>query len=146
MALIKREPFGEIDRLFDEDFLLPSLPKMSWDLAVDVYRKGGNVIVEMSLPGIDPEKIDISVEDNYLKVSGSREEKKQTKKENYYRKEIRRGSFERVVRLPVAVKEEKAKAEYKDGILKVIIPEKEKAVKAGKVKVEVAIKSKKKRE
>ncbi len=137
LPITKWEPFKEIERFFDEDFW-PSLPKISWDLATDVYRKGGKVFVEINLPGVDPNKIDISIEDNYLKVKGSREEKKETKKGDYYRKEIKRGSFERVVLLPVEVKKDKAKAEYKGGVLKVVIPEKSpKMGKTKKVKVEV---------
>src|SRR3989338_1941118 len=126
-------PFGE--RFFDEDFPVVTLPKLGWDLAVDVYEKDGNVIAEMNLPGIDPDKIDISVEDDYLRVSGSREEKKETKEEEYYSKEIKRGSFERTVKLSHAVKKDKADATYKDGVLKITIPKDEK--KEGTVKVKV---------
>lgn len=143
MALIKWEPFGDLERFFDEDFLLPSLPKMSWDLAIDIYRKDGNVIAEMNVPGVDPKKINITVENNYLKVSGSREEKKETKEKDYYQKEISRGSFERIARLPVAVEEKKAKAEYEDGVLKITIPEKEKKP-TKKENVKVVVKKKKK--
>ncbi len=133
MALIKWEPFGDIDRFF-EDF--PAFPKLGWDLAVDVYEKDNNIVTKMNLPGIDSEKIDISVEDNYLRVSGSREESKEEKKKHYYSKEIKRGSFERVVRLPDAVQRDKVNAEYKNGELTITLP-KVVATKAGKVKVRV---------
>lgn len=134
MALIKWEPFsGDIDRFF-EDF--PTFPKPNFDLAVDVYEKGNDVIAEMNLPGIDPDKINISVEDNYLRISGSREESKEEKKKHYYSKEIRRGSFERIVRLPDAVQKNKVKAECRNGELVITLP-KVAAAKAGKVKVRV---------
>lgn len=129
MALIKWEPLRDIERLFDEEFsLLPSfsnLSKIGWDLAADVYEENGKVVAEMNLPGIDPDKVDISVEDGYLKVSGSREQEKETKGKNYYSKEIKRGSFERAVKLPSSVKSEKAEAEYKDGVLRVLLPKQE---------------------
>ena len=131
--LISWKPFGE--RFLERDFPVSTLPKFGWDLAVDVYEKNENVIAEMNLPGIDPEKIDISIEDDYLTVSGSREEKKETKEEDYYSKEIKRGSFERAVKLSYAVKKDKADASYKDGVLKITIPKDEK--KEGTVKIKV---------
>lgn len=134
--LLRWKPFRDIDRFFDEDLPTLSVPKFGWDLAADVYEKDGNVIAEMHLPGIDPEKIDISVEENYLKISGSREEKKETEEKDYYSKEIRCGSFERTVRLPHAVKKDKADASYKDGVLKITIP-KDDEKKGGTVKVKV---------
>lgn len=135
MPIIKWEPFGELDRMF-EDFPSVALPKMGWDMAVDVFEEKGNVVAEMNLPGIDPEKINVSVENEYLRISGSREEEKETKEKHYYSKEIRRGSFERVVRLPQDVIKEKVEADYKNGVLRVTFP---KAVGAptGKVKVKV---------
>jgi HSP20 family protein len=135
MAIVKWEPFGEIDRFFD-DFPAAGFGKMGWDMAVDLYEDGNNVIADMSVPGIDPEKVEVTVEGNYLRVVGHREEEKETKNKQFYSKEIRRGSFERAVRLPSPVNEVEVKAEYKDGVLKVIMP-KLGDKKAGKVKVVV---------
>ena len=122
MALIKWEPFGELEKFFDEDFFAPVFQKVSSDLAVDVYEKDNNIVAEMQIPGVDPKEINISIENNLLRVSGSRKEEKEEKKKNYYRKEIRKGAFERIVRLPAEVEEGKAEAEYKDGVLKIIVP------------------------
>ena len=139
MALIRWEPFRDIDQFFGEDFFTPlrSLSKIGWDLAADVSEKNGNILVEMNLPGIDADKLDISVKDNYLCISGSREEEKETKDKNFYSKEIKRGSFERSVRLPSAVKKDAAEATYKDGVLQVSIP------KADTQKSEIKVKVKK---
>jgi len=133
MSLIKWEPFGDIDKFFEE---FSSLFSRRGDFAVDVYEKKNDVIVEMSLPGVDPEKIDVSVEDNHLRVVASREEEKEEKDKYYYAKEIRRGSFERVVPLPESVQKDKVKAEYENGVLKVVLPKAAKK-KASKVKVKV---------
>lgn len=136
MSLIRWEPFRSLDRMFDEDFpAMPSL-KVGWDLAVDLFEEGDNLVAKMQLPGVDPKKIDVSVEDDYLKVSGSREEEKEEKKKNYYSKEIRRGSFERMVRLPKAVVADKVTADYKEGVLVVTLPKKAEA-KGGNVRVRV---------
>lgn len=135
MQFIKWEPLKEIDRFFDDRFLQPfsALPKLGFDLAVDVYEEKNNVIAKMSLPGIKPEEINISIEDDTLSISGKREEEKEVDKKDYYSKEIRRGSFTRSVNLPKLVNAEKAEARYEHGELIVTMPAvasiKEKAVK-----------------
>ena len=136
MAIIKWDPF-DTEKWFDEEFGLNLKElKLGWDLAVDVYEEKGNVIAEMNVPGIDPEKIEISIEDDYLKVCGKREEKKEKKEKDYYHKEIRKGSFSRMIHLPHAVEAKGTTAECKGGVLKVIMPKK-KITKEGKVKIKV---------
>jgi len=71
-----------------------------------------------------------------LKVSGKMEEKKEEKEKGYWRKEIRKGSFERMVRLPVAVKESAVEASYENGVLKITMPKAE-AKPSSKVKIRV---------
>ena len=94
MVLVKWEPFKDIERFFEEDFM-PLLPtvKVGWDLAIDIYEEKGNVIVEMNLPGIDSDKLEITVHDEYLRIAGSREGEKETRDKNYFCKEIKRGAL-----------------------------------------------------
>ncbi len=137
MAIMKWDPFREIDRIFEEPFALtPIKTDISMDLSVDVYEEKGNIIAEMNIAGMKPEDIDITVGDNYLRVTGNREEKKEEKEKNYYYKEIRRGSFQRSVSLPAKVKEDEAKASYEDGVLKITIPKEEKEKERKKVRIE----------
>jgi len=126
MAIIKWSPFGEIDRFFDESFFPGAFDKIV--PAIDVYQTEKEVIVESSIPGIDPEKIDISIEGDILTLKGKTEDKQEIKRENYYRKEISKGEFQRSVVLPVSVKGEETKAEFKNGMLKVVISKEEKAM------------------
>ncbi len=137
MAHVRRwEPFGaELDRWFGGGGP-PSFLRFGADLATDVYEEDDTVVVEMHAPDIDPSEIDVSIEGDYLRVSGSREESDEEEKRDYYRKEIRRGSFERIIPLPQAVDRDKASAEYENGCLVVMLP-KAVGVEAGKVKVEV---------
>lgn len=100
------------------------------DLATDVYEDNGNVIVEMHTPGIDIKHITIEVHDNFLRVAGHREEKKEINKKNFYRKEIHYGDFERVITLPADVKEDEARAESSNGLLTITLPKR--TVKNGK--------------
>lgn len=136
MAIIKWDPFRELDRFFEEDVFAPVFAKITSDLAVDVYEEDNNIVAEMQIPGVEPKNLNVEIEDNYLKVSGSREEEKEEKKKSYYRKEIKKGAFERVILLPSEVVGDKAEAEYKDGVLKIKIP-KAKEAKVKKVSVKV---------
>jgi len=90
--------------------------------AVDMYEDKENVIVETQLAGIDPEKIDISIENDVLCIKGEGEKKTEVEEKNYYRKEIRRGSFYRSIPLPTRVLGDKASAIAEEGILKIFIP------------------------
>ncbi|MCB9810643.1 MAG: Hsp20/alpha crystallin family protein [Candidatus Nomurabacteria bacterium] len=138
MSLIKWEPFDEFDRLLRDVHPLTSARgnQVGFDMAVDVYEDGNDIVAEMNVPGLKAEDIDVEVEDNYLRIAGRREEMQEKKEKNHYAKEIRRGSFERVVQLPDSVEQEKVGAEYKDGVLKVIMPKREKTPDK-KVKVQV---------
>lgn len=121
MSLIKWEPLNELDRLFDDRFFMP-LMKPSIDLSVDMYEEDGAIVAKMSLPEIDLKDIDVTIEDNILKISGKREEEEEIEKKDYYSKEIRRGSFSRSMRLPKEVEGSKARASYKDGMLTISVP------------------------
>lgn len=130
-GLITWDPFRELSRGWDEDLMGANFVP-----SADVYQDKDNVIVEMDIPGIDADKLDISVENDVLTVSGSKEEKNEVKREDYYRKEIRSGSFARSVILPMIVKSNEANAEFKKGILKITLPKAEE-VKPKKIAVKV---------
>lgn len=134
MPIIPRHPFWDLERFFESsEFPSMKTPK------VDVYDTEKEVTTEVELPGIDPEDIEVEVEKDRVKIKAEKEEKEEEKKKGYYRKEISRGYYQRVVPLPVQVKEDQAQAVYEDGILKVTAPkaEPEQEEKEGKkVKVE----------
>lgn len=128
MSIIKWRPmfdlnFPELDRVF-EDWPAASAGFVP---ALDVYQDNDNVFVETPLPGIDPADVNISIENDVLTIEGKSEKKSEVDEKNYYRKEIRSGSFHRAVALPAAVAGEKATAEYNAGVLKITIPKEERA-------------------
>jgi HSP20 family protein len=127
MALIPWKPFSDLERFFEDDWFLPIMSK--WEVtggpAMDVYETEKEVVAEVNIPDFDPEKIEVSVKNGFLTVSGKTEENREENKKGYWRKEIKRGSFERVVKLPVAVKEDQVDAVYKKGILKIVMPKAE---------------------
>lgn len=125
-------PFRDLDKIFDEGVW----SDVDFTPAIDVYQDKDNVIVETPLPGVDPEKVDITIENDVLTISGNSEDTKEVKREDYYRKEVRRGSFSRSVILPMSVKADMAEAHSEKGILKVTIPKAEEA-KPKKIAVKV---------
>ena len=95
--------------------------------AMDVYEENDNVVVEATLAGIKPENVSINVHDDVLTLEGKRETSSEIDEKNYYRKEVRSGSFHRAVVLPVAVQADKAQADFENGLLKIILPKQEEA-------------------
>jgi len=129
-------PFEEMERMFEEEF--PRFEEKGvFAPEMDVYETDKDVIAEVSLPGVEPKNVDVSVEDNTLTVKGSTERKVEVKKKGYYRKEISSGSFYRSISLPVPVVKEKAKAEFENGILKVTLPKAQPEKKAKKIEIKI---------
>ncbi|MFH1427464.1 MAG: Hsp20/alpha crystallin family protein [Patescibacteria group bacterium] len=115
------DPFEDMDKMFSE--LMPTMRGQGGFMpAVDIYEERNNVIVETQLAGIDPEKVDISIENDVLCIKGESEKKSEVEDKNYYRKEIRRGGFYRNIPLPAHVIGEQASASAKDGVLRISIP------------------------
>jgi HSP20 family protein len=124
MSLIKWspffEPFENIDKFFD---LHPATMQRGGLVpAIDVYDSKDAVVIETALPGVDPKHVQLSIENDVLTISGTTERKTEVDEKDYYRKEIRSGSFMRQVALPAGVQEDAAKASFKDGILKIEVP------------------------
>lgn len=115
-------PLRDLDRFFEEKW-----EGVDFVPAMDLRQEKDSVVVETTLPGIDPDKVEISVENDVLTVSGCTQEKKEIKREDYYRKEIREGSFSRSIILPMTVKADQAEASYDKGILKIMLPKAEEA-------------------
>ena len=126
MAIIKWEPFGDMDRFFYDlhPASFPTFSSAAHDLAVDLFEEKGNLVARMHIPGMNAEDIKVSVDDErYLSIRAERSEEKEEKEKHYYSKEIRHGSFERMLRLPKDVDKEKITASYEKGVLTVTLPE-----------------------
>ena len=97
----------------------------TWSPAVDIYETEGEIIVKAELPGVDRKDITLHLENNVLTLKGERKFEKETKEENYHRIERAYGGFSRAFSIPTTINEEKIRADYKDGILKIALPKKE---------------------
>lgn len=102
---------------------------------MDVYERQNEYLIRAEMPGIDKDKIDISLADGVLTISGeSKGEHEEREGERVVRQERRWGKFVRSVRVGTQIDEKNVKATYKDGVLDVILPKAE-AVKPKKISV-----------
>ena len=121
-----RSRHGGVDRFWNG---LPawdgSREPYTWAIPVDVVREGDEIVVHASLPGVDPDDIEVSVEDNLLTIKGSTKEIPETrerKEGDDLVKERRTGSFRRTLRLPKTADADKARLHYDNGVLTVSFP------------------------
>lgn len=140
MALIKWspfffEPFDSMDKMFDDmQSSMTTRGGTSIIPPVDMYETAEAVVVEMPMPGVDPDKLEISIDNGVLSIRGTSERQTEVDDKNYYRKEVRTGSIFRQVALPARVQENQAQAGFENGILKITLP---KAEERKAIKVEV---------
>lgn len=92
---------------------------------IDLYQTEKEVILKAEIPGVAKEDLNIFVDENSIRLSGETKKDQEFKDDKVYRTERAYGSFSRTIPLPVEVKSEQAKAEYRDGILSITIPKEE---------------------
>ena len=110
----------EIDRHFDDTFARDG---NSWTPAVDVKETESDIRVELELPGLKPEDVEITAENGILTVRGEKKtERKEGEDSRYHVIERTYGSFMRTFQLPQGVDEEQINAQFENGILSLHIP------------------------
>jgi len=139
MFLTKFEPFRELANMQkafndlkvanEETSISAFVPKVNTREQEFAYH------IDIDLPGIKKEDINIDVHDNVLTIYGERNLKKEVKEEDYYKVETSFGKFQRSFTLPDSVNKENISASSNDGVLEVVIPKIEKT--ANKKKIEV---------
>ena len=97
----------------------------TWSPAVDIFETDGEIVVKAELPGVERSDIALHLENNVLTLKGERKFHKETNDENYHRIERAYGGFSRAFSIPATVDEEKIKADYRDGVLRIALPKKE---------------------
>ena len=121
---------------FDDFFDFPAIRTGGFTPAIDIWQDEENIYAECPLAGVDPKNVEVSVENDILTVQGKTEQKSEVEEKEYYRKEVRFGSFHRSVALPAAVNNERVSAEFEKGVLKITLP-KEDRVKPKKIDVKI---------
>jgi HSP20 family protein len=138
------DPFSHMDEMFNRLPSMTGMPQMkSFVPAINMYETDKAVMVETPLAGVRPEDVEVSVQKGVLVLKGESKKEHEVDEKNFYRKEVRSGSFYREVALPTHVMEDKVTAEFEDGMLKITCPKAE-PVQAKKVSVKVVKKIDKK--
>jgi len=139
------EPFKELDTMFDDldktfgkffgsplrrrkksfmpDFRMPAL---------DVQDKGDHYLVEAEMPGLDKEDIEVELKDEKLTIKGETKKETKEEKEDYVRRERGYKSFYREIPVTEEMIADEANASFKNGVLSITLPKKEKEEKKGR--------------
>lgn len=134
MDRLLEEPMGEDDGSFSRQF-------NAFPLALDVMEDEEAYTVKASVPGINPDDVEITMADNVLTIKGETRAEKDVEEKQYRLRERRFGSFQRSVTLPVMVDPDKVEATSENGVLTLRLPKSE-AVKPKKISVKKMIESK----
>ena len=155
--LTRWDPFQEmlnlrrtVDRLFDNASQDHDWAQSSaWGLAVDVVENKDDFIVKASVPGINPDDLDISYVDDTLTIKGEIKSENEVKEDQYHLRERRYGTFSRSITLPTKIKGDAIDASYQNGVITLRLPKAEEvkpkriAIKVGDQKmIEGKVKSK----
>ena len=138
MSLSHFDPLANI-RAFEDAFsrmLSEPQGNRPWAPAVDIFETENELVLKADLPDVDQNDIDVRVENQTLTLSGERRFEQQDNGKGYHRIERSYGSFVRYFALPETVDTEGVRADFKNGVLTVILPKKEVA-KPRQIKVQV---------
>jgi HSP20 family protein len=130
MTLIKwhnRNPLSDmVNNFFDND-LSDFFGKRVCDPAANILENPDSFVLDIAVPGLKKDDFKINLDNSILTISVEMEDQKSEEGKNYTRKEFYYGSFSRSFTLPKTIDMDKIKADYEDGILKVMLPKKEEA-------------------
>ncbi len=133
MNLLKRNPMNQLRNFGDDldtyddfwngedSFISRFTPK------VDIEELDDEFEFHVELPGLNKKDVKINVKENVLTISGEKKNKKEDKSDNFHRMESSYGKFQRSFRLPQNVKQNDIKAEFRNGILDIVVPKAEEA-------------------
>ena len=131
MTLMKRT--SDMFPAFFDDFFRRDWPGRDMvtftQPAVNIIEKDDEYMVELAAPGMKKKDFNVELEEQVLTISYEKKEEKEDKDEEgrFAKREFNYTSFSRSFVLPKSIESEKIKGEYKDGVLKLIIPKKEEA-------------------
>ena len=146
MATVTRwDPFQDMlslreamNQLVEESFVRPATGQNGKNFvpALDLSETTEGYLVEAALPGVKPEDVEVTVENNVLTIKGETRQEVDDKQRNFHRIERRFGSFQRTIGLPTTVKADAIQASLTNGVLRLEIPKAEE-VKPRKISVNV---------
>jgi HSP20 family protein len=142
--LSRWDPFQEmlnlrrtVDRLFDNVSPDQEWQPTQWGLAVDVVENKDDFIVKASIPGVNPDDLDISYTDDTLTIKGEIKSDNEYKENQYHLRERRYGTFTRSISLPTKIKGDAIEASYQNGVVTMHLPKTEQ-VKPKRIAIKVS--------
>lgn len=115
----------EVERLFDEMIHRPwgfCREIRGWNPSVDLYETADAFVLEADLPGVKPEDVKVEAENGDLVLQGWRTIEKSETDGQFHTMERSSGNFLRRIKLPESIDKEAIQAEFRDGVLRVILP------------------------
>lgn len=122
MALLRTDPFRDVDRMLAQLWGGTQGVNKTWSMPLDAYRKGEQFLVRIDLPGVKPDDVDITVEDNVLTVKAVRPVPELSGDVETLASERVYGSFSRQLFLGRNLDTARIEARYEDGVLNLVIP------------------------
>jgi HSP20 family protein len=123
MALVRSDPFRDVDRLFQQFWGGPAgNGTRSLAMPMDAYRKDDSFLIRLDLPGVAADAVDLTVEDNVLTIKAERPAPRTSEKVESVIAERPYGTFVRQVFLGTNLDTENIQAEYESGVLTLAIP------------------------
>jgi HSP20 family protein len=129
-----RSPFGlwqrfadEMDRVFEDagfgGWTMPRVASVEgWVPQIEMFQRGTELVIRADVPGLTKDDIKVDVQDDALTIHGERKREHEEEREGIYRSERSYGSFIRTIPLPQGAIADQAKAEFKNGVLEIVIP------------------------
>ena len=132
-AIVKRDPFAGfngmrklMDRFWDDPFWgfhgYTSQLKRDNPMPIDVTSDENQVVIQASLPGVKPEDVNVTIEDNRLTIEGQVNSVEETEKDRYVIRERHPGSFYRSLALPKDLQDDNVEARFENGVLTLTLP------------------------
>ena len=132
-AIIRRDPHVGVNgmkrfmyRFFDDPFFgvhrYTAPTHEANPMPIDVTADDKQVVIQASLPGVKPDNVNVSVEDNRLTIEGETHSADDSENERYVIRERRSGTFHRSLTLPQGVEEDNIEARFENGVLTLTVP------------------------
>jgi HSP20 family protein len=99
----------------------------AWAPALDISERKDAYLVTVELPGVEPDDLQITLEDGLLTIQGERHFAHDSSEQQFHRIERRYGAFRRAITLPAQVQAEQIEASFENGVLQVVVPKMEEA-------------------
>jgi len=129
-TVVRWDPWRElagVERRFDELFGrgragARTAGSTAWAPALDVHQDGDTMVIRAEVPGVAPDDVDVTIDDNVLTISGQREDDRTVEEGQWIRRERVSGQFRRSISLPPGVDPNKVKATADNGVVEIRVP------------------------